>query len=218
MIVKVYSYLTMSQERLENLFTKCDRRGTGFIDSQAFRELCASFEIEGEDADFIFYDLDHDGDNKISFEDFAHGFRDFLTPGARRGSLQLGLSPSEPYKAFPGPRLPSTPEIEHKTFPKKLAENNCEVIHEDLPSLRRNGTFTFPNKAKNSSHQNTNNINNGTHITKNVPNIDVEARQREMEVKQKAAEVAWIQLTKNARQDDVKKMLEGRYVSSANIF
>ena len=88
----------MSQERLENLFTKCDRRGTGFIDSQAFRELCASFEIEGEDADFIFYDLDHDGDNKISFDDFAHGFRDFLTPGARRGSLQLGLSPSEPYK------------------------------------------------------------------------------------------------------------------------
>ena len=48
----------MSQDRLENLFSKCDRRGTGFIDSQAFRELCASFDIEGDDADSIFYDLE----------------------------------------------------------------------------------------------------------------------------------------------------------------
>lgn len=211
----------MSQERLENLFTKCDRRGTGFIDSQAFRELCHSFEIEGEDADSIFYDLDHDGDKKISFEDFAHGFRDFLTPGTRRGSCQLGLSPfvspSEPYKAFPGHQIPSTPELEHK-YTKKFGNNNCEVIQEELPSLRMNGISTFHKKAKNSLQQTTNKDNNAKYITKNAPNIDVETRQRDMEVKHKAAEGAWIQLTKNVRQDDVNKMLEGRYVYSANIF
>ena len=45
------------------------------------------------DSDVIFADLDHDGDGKINFEDFSFGFRDFLTPGSRRGSLQLGLLP-----------------------------------------------------------------------------------------------------------------------------
>ena len=44
------------------------------------------------DSDIIFADLDHDGDGKINFEDFSFGFRDFLTPGSRRGSLQLGLA------------------------------------------------------------------------------------------------------------------------------
>ena len=48
------------------------------------------------DSDIIFADLDHDGDGKINFDDFSFGFRDFLTPGSRRGSLQLGLLPSYP--------------------------------------------------------------------------------------------------------------------------
>ena len=46
------------------------------------------------DSDIIFADLDHDGDGKINFDDFSFGFRDFLTPGSRRGSLQLGLLPT----------------------------------------------------------------------------------------------------------------------------
>ncbi len=45
-----------------------------------------------DDADIIFYDLDHDQDGKISFDDFSFGFRDFVTPGSRRGSIQLGLA------------------------------------------------------------------------------------------------------------------------------
>ena len=194
----------MSQDRLENLFSKCDRRGTGFIDSQAFRELCASFDIEGDDADSIFYDLDHDGDNKISFDDFAHGFRDFLTPGARRGSLQLGLSPSDATlkPASKSPRLPTTPEVEHKVF-RQPSEG---IVLEELPSLRRKGTFTFPNKKSRSS-QMTNAQNNPRAIS----TMDVETKQKEMEVKHKAAKGAWVQLTKNVREDDVKQILEGRY-------
>ena len=51
------------------------------------------FQSQG-DSDIIFADLDHDGDGKINFEDFSFGFRDFLTPGSRRGkfsSLILSL-------------------------------------------------------------------------------------------------------------------------------
>ena len=194
----------MSQERLENLFSKCDRRGTGFIDSQAFRELCASFEIEGEDADSIFFDLDHDGDKKISFDDFAHGFRDFLTPGARRGSLQLGLSPSEHTKGSPGSRLPTTPEVEHRTF-LKASENKGDKIEDDLPILQRKNTFTTSNNKSISVK-----VNKGQRNSRNIRKSDAEMKQREMELKHKAAEGAWLQLTKNVGHDDVKSFLEGR--------
>ena len=89
---------------LEQLFRRCDTKGTGFIDLEAFRDLCAGFDIHQEDADVIFADLDHDGDGRISFEDFSYGFRDFLTPGCKRGSAQLGLE--DPHS--PGPlRQPS---------------------------------------------------------------------------------------------------------------
>ena len=70
--------------------------------------IILNFYLQG-DSDIIFADLDHDGDGKINFEDFSFGFRDFLTPGSRRGknipcldfvnlanlagSLQLGLLP-----------------------------------------------------------------------------------------------------------------------------
>ncbi len=73
---------------------RCDTHGKGYIDLEEFRDLCGSFEIGRDDADVIFADLDHDGDGRISFEDFSYGFRDFLTPGSRRGSVQLGLSAS----------------------------------------------------------------------------------------------------------------------------
>ena len=93
-----------NMSHVEQLFRRCDPKGTGYIDLEAFRDLCAGFEIGQEDADMIFADLDHDGDGRISFEDFSYGFRDFLTPGAKRGSAQLGLE--DP--ASPGPlRQPS---------------------------------------------------------------------------------------------------------------
>lgn len=85
----------MSHLRLEQLFRRCDTKGTGYIDLADFRELCHSFHIGNEDADVIFADLDHDGDGRISFEDFTFGFRDFLTPGAKRGNAQLSRAPLE---------------------------------------------------------------------------------------------------------------------------
>lgn len=104
--------------QLEQLFKRCDTRGTGYIDQCEFRDLCRGFEIDDADADIIFFDLDHDGDGRISFEDFSFGFRyvsffmviiscvktrldhfrDFITPGSRRGSIQLGLASPSPTK------------------------------------------------------------------------------------------------------------------------
>jgi len=82
--------------RLEQLFNRCDTNGCGLIGIEEFQDLCASFGIDEGDSDIIFADLDHDGDGKINFDDFSFGFRDFLTPGSRRGSLQLGLLPAFP--------------------------------------------------------------------------------------------------------------------------
>jgi hypothetical protein len=58
--------------------------------SFVYRKALSYAIIVQGDSDIIFADLDHDGDGKINFEDFSFGFRDFLTPGSRRGSIQVG--------------------------------------------------------------------------------------------------------------------------------
>jgi hypothetical protein len=78
-----------SEHQLEQLFRACDKQGTGHIGPSEFRDLCAGFDIDPIDSDAIFTDLDHDGDGQVSLEDFAWGFRDFLTPGSRRSSVQV---------------------------------------------------------------------------------------------------------------------------------
>jgi hypothetical protein len=78
-----------SELQLEQLFRACDKQGTGHIGPSEFRDLCSTFDIDHDDSDTIFADLDHDGDGQISLEDFRWGFRDFLTPGSRRSSLQV---------------------------------------------------------------------------------------------------------------------------------
>lgn len=75
---------TMSDLQLEELFKTCDKKGTGQIGPEEFRELCTGFDIQPTDSDAIFADLDHDGDGKVSLEDFAYGFREFLNSDARR--------------------------------------------------------------------------------------------------------------------------------------
>jgi hypothetical protein len=78
-----------SEHQLEQLFRACDKQGTGHIGPSEFRDLCSGFDIDPVDSDAIFNDLDHDGDGQVSLEDFAWGFRDFLTPGSRRSSVQV---------------------------------------------------------------------------------------------------------------------------------
>lgn len=78
--------------RIQELFKACDTKGTGSIGPPEFSDLCKKFGIADKDSHVIFIDLDHDGDGKISFEDFTHGFSDFLTPGSRRGSFQVNLT------------------------------------------------------------------------------------------------------------------------------
>ena len=97
----------MSHQTLEQLFEKCDTNGNGYIDREEFCQLCAGFQIGNEDADAFFDDLDHDGDGRVSFEDFRFGFRDFLTPGAKRGSAQLTNLAASSSPATPKTRAPS---------------------------------------------------------------------------------------------------------------
>ena len=77
----------MTTTDLRRLFEACDRNRQGSIGGQEFRELCTSFDISERDADVIFADLDRDHDHRISFDDFALGFRDFLSPSAADSSV-----------------------------------------------------------------------------------------------------------------------------------
>ncbi|XP_076035967.1 ras and EF-hand domain-containing protein-like [Oratosquilla oratoria] len=74
------SHTGVSDGQLQQLFEACDRTGKGFIVATELQELCGTIGIGVEDSDVIFADLDHDGDGQIDFEDFAHGFREFLRP------------------------------------------------------------------------------------------------------------------------------------------
>uniref|UniRef100_A0A8D8LCR3 Ras and EF-hand domain-containing protein n=1 Tax=Cacopsylla melanoneura TaxID=428564 RepID=A0A8D8LCR3_9HEMI len=74
----------MSDLQLEELFKTCDKKGTGQIGPEEFRELCTGFDIQPADSDAIFADLDHDGDGKVSLEDFAYGFREYLNSNMRK--------------------------------------------------------------------------------------------------------------------------------------
>ena len=72
--------------QLRRLFETCDRHKRGWIGRREFSELCASFDIGADDCGAIFDDLDRDGDERISFDDFASGFREFLAPSPAQGS------------------------------------------------------------------------------------------------------------------------------------
>lgn len=89
-----------SRPKLEELFRTCDTKGDGVIGPEEFCDLCDKFGISGPDSAVIFADLDHDGDGQIDFDDFSFGFRDFLTPGSRRGSLQIPLVTNEGVNNF----------------------------------------------------------------------------------------------------------------------
>nr|CAD7605358.1 unnamed protein product [Timema genevievae] len=81
-----------SNGQLQQLFRACDSSGRGYIGRDEFRELCTGFDIPPRDADVIFRDLDHDGDGRVSLDDFAWGFRDFLSGSgtSRRASVHQG--------------------------------------------------------------------------------------------------------------------------------
>lgn len=85
----------MSDLQLEELFKTCDKKGTGQIGPVEFRELCTGFDIQPGDSDAIFADLDHDGDGKVSLEDFAYGFREYLNSNSRKHKVSGGHFPSD---------------------------------------------------------------------------------------------------------------------------
>lgn len=69
--------MSVSDEQLRYLFDAVDTDNSGYLCKKELRELCAKFSIVAEDADAIFDDLDVDGDDQISFDDFRNGFDDY---------------------------------------------------------------------------------------------------------------------------------------------
>ena len=169
------------QVKLETLFKRCDTNGTGYIDQQDFRDLCSGFQIGHEDADIIFFDLDHDQDGRISFEDFSFGFRDFLTPGSRRGSIQLGLA---------------SPTGDGPVHKKLSAAESLEGIVEETIVPGSNGAVAVEGDDDN-------------HHEVFVDQRTLE-KQRLMQKKHQQAQTAWRSFADHLGKDDVKKVLNVR--------
>lgn len=93
---------------LRRLFEACDRHNRGSIGRQEFRELCASFDIAHQDSDVIFADLDRDQDQRISFEDFSCGFRDFLVPSPAGAEAEAPPSWTADSNATSSDSIPSS--------------------------------------------------------------------------------------------------------------
>ncbi|XP_037078268.1 ras and EF-hand domain-containing protein homolog, partial [Pollicipes pollicipes] len=112
-----------SRNQLEQLFLACDSQGTGFIGRRELRELCRSFDISGDDSDLIFDDLDCDGDDRISFQDFCRGFRDcvntdFASVSCKGPEPAEGSGPAEPALA-PAPAPSEEKRSERREHGKK---------------------------------------------------------------------------------------------------
>lgn len=59
---------------VEDLFGSCDLDRSGYIDRN---ELAAVCDLEDEDLNEIFYQLDLDNDGRISVEEFSRNFQNF---------------------------------------------------------------------------------------------------------------------------------------------
>ncbi|CAL8109883.1 unnamed protein product [Orchesella dallaii] len=127
---------TMHNYRIDELFKACDTKGRGVIGPDEFRELCNKFGISPSDSDVIFIDLDHDGDGSIDFEDFSHGFRDFLTPGSRRGSLQISpiTDPNTDLQLFEMEKRHASARSAWKHFMNNVGASNIQ------PFMSHSGT------------------------------------------------------------------------------
>ncbi|XP_078666228.1 ras and EF-hand domain-containing protein homolog isoform X4 [Branchiostoma floridae x Branchiostoma belcheri] len=60
---------------LEEIFTNLDRSGSGFLEKSDFENLCQNLELDGEEVEAVFRELDKDGDRRISLHEFTDGLK-----------------------------------------------------------------------------------------------------------------------------------------------
>ena len=95
------------EKLLENLFNTFDTRQTGYLGKSELRHLCKGISLTEDEFDTIFTELDTDGDNKISKDDFVRGFADSHELFLQEGSpLSPTLSNTQPH-SFEGHDLQS---------------------------------------------------------------------------------------------------------------
>lgn len=69
---------------LEQIFHACDPNQTGYIEKEELARICAGLELNQEEFDDIFQDLDLDNDGRISKYDFVAGFTDVCQSFAQK--------------------------------------------------------------------------------------------------------------------------------------
>ena len=86
---------TEDTSRIDQLFEACDLDGSGFIDEEELKNICA--DLTTEEVSEVFQELDKDGDGKISISEFSDGFKGIsdtllAISRARRASVRLSSS------------------------------------------------------------------------------------------------------------------------------
>ena len=79
-------------EKLEQLFTLCDRNNSGFIEEEDLNDLCESLGLDRDSIIEIFAPLSKSGSNSlvISKDDFKTGFaqlQHLFCPGEEQGEI-----------------------------------------------------------------------------------------------------------------------------------
>ncbi|XP_072046177.1 ras and EF-hand domain-containing protein homolog isoform X2 [Amphiura filiformis] len=64
----------MDEARVQQLFNACDLNRSGFIEPEDLENLCADLDLEPQELDDVFQELDKNRDGKISATEFVKGY------------------------------------------------------------------------------------------------------------------------------------------------
>jgi Ca2+-binding EF-hand superfamily protein len=63
---------------INKFFQIVDSDGSGYLNKAKLQHICP--HLSSSEIDIIFNDLDTDHDNRISLNEFTHGFKELITP------------------------------------------------------------------------------------------------------------------------------------------
>jgi Ca2+-binding EF-hand superfamily protein len=70
---------------INKIFQIVDSDGSGYLDKEKLQHICP--HLSASEIETIFNDLDTDHDNRISLNEFTHGFKELIQPTNNRRSL-----------------------------------------------------------------------------------------------------------------------------------
>lgn len=83
-------------DNLKQLFAECDTDKNGSLGRDEFHQLCTKIGLDSGAANETFERLDVDGNDRITFEEFAAGFNQYSKQSASPSPTSGSPSPSEP--------------------------------------------------------------------------------------------------------------------------